>query len=179
MANNRSAVLGVAVLGSMVLCNQGDGLYLIADRTTADLERVQYLRSVGFENMTEAEQAEFLQMLKGAYGYTDLNRVGNAVRYVGDKLKAAGNAVYVNPKMDWVRGENPTTDQRDNYLADVRSIRSVLSVYPNTPNVPETMERLTTQKANKIEQILLDVDGLIDKMNKSYYYSGEIYGGEI
>lgn len=179
MANNKSAVLGVAVLGSMVLGNQGDGLFLITDRTTADLERVQYLRSVGFDNMTGDEKMEFLQMLKGAYGYTDLNRVGNAVRYVANKLKAAGNVVYVNPKADWVQGENPTTEQMDSYLADVRSIRAVLSVYPNTPNVPEAMDRLTTHKANNIEQILLDVDGLIDKMNKSYYYSGEIYGGEV
>ena len=159
--------------------NKSDVLDLITDRTEADLERAQYLRSVGFENMTETEKVDFFQMLKGAYGYTDLNRVGNAVLYVSNKLKAAGNAVCVNPKTDWEKGENITSDQMESYLADVRAIRSALSVYRNTPNAPETMYGLTTQKANNIEQILLDVDSLIDKMNKSYYYSGEIYSGDV
>ena len=41
------------------------------------------------------------------------------------------------------------------------------------------MEGLTHTEANDIEKILLDVDELITNMTAAYYYSGELYGGEV
>ena len=61
-------------------------LNLITDRTQADVDRVQYLASVGWENMTDAEKAEWSTPLKGAYNASDLNRVGAAVTYISNRL---------------------------------------------------------------------------------------------
>ena len=33
-------------------------------------------------------------------------------------------------------------------------------------------------KANDIERILLDLDKLLDKLTKSWYFSGDLYAGE-
>ena len=41
------------------------------------------------------------------------------------------------------------------------------------------MAGLNYVKANNIEQILLDLDALIDKLIKSWYFSGELYTGEV
>ena len=41
------------------------------------------------------------------------------------------------------------------------------------------MDSLTYIEANNIEQILLDVDALLTLISQGWYYSGEIYAGEI
>lgn len=41
------------------------------------------------------------------------------------------------------------------------------------------MEGLTYEEANDIERILLAVDDLITKMINSYFYSNEIFSGEV
>lgn len=156
--SNNAAILGVGVLGRMVLGSTGDGLYLVTNRTAEDV---------------------LLGNSKGVYGVEDLNRVGNAVLYVASRLKAAGNALKVDPKTDWVEEDIPTVEQMNHYLKQVRNIRSVLSVYRTTPYAPADMVNLTHGKANDIEKILLDVDQLITSMIAAYYYSGELYGGEV
>ena len=67
---------------------------------------------------------------------------------------------------------NPTLD-------DVRRIREALDMSPETPAVPETARKLTWDKANDIEQILLDVENTISRLKLSWFYSGEIYCGEV
>lgn len=58
---------------------------LITDRTQADVTRLLELRAIGYADMTAAEKAEYAAS-KGAYNYTDLNRVGNAMTYVKNLL---------------------------------------------------------------------------------------------
>lgn len=125
-----------------------------------------------------AEDAQ-LGTKKGKYGATDLNRVGEAIIHVSDRLKAAGNAIEVSPKTDWTREDIPTPDQRLHYLEQIQKVRDVLTVYQTTPAVPADMEDLTHTEANDIEKILFDVDELITNMIAAYYYSGELYGGEV
>ena len=133
-------------------------LYLITDRTAEDAQ---------------------LGTKKGTYGATDLNRVGEAIIHVADRLKAAGNDIEVSPKIDWTREDIPTPDQMVHYLEQIQKVRDVLEVYQTTPTVPADMEGLTHGEANDLEKILLDVDELITKMIAAYYYSGELYGGEV
>lgn len=158
MPKNNTAILGLAVLGTMVLGNDGTGLDLVTDRTAEDVR-------LGNE--------------KGAYGAVDLNRVGEAIIQVVDRLKAAGNDIKVSPKTDWTREDIPTPDQMVHYLEQIQKVRDVLAVYQTTPAVPADMEKLTHTEANDIEKILVDVDQLITNMIAAYYYSGEIYGGEV
>ena len=179
MSNYIGSILGQAIIGKMVLGGkETDALDLITDRSQSDLENLIRLVSSGWENMTETEREEFLLSSKGAYNVSDLNRVGNAVDVIARKLKDAGNVLSVNPKTDWTTDDIPSTEQMEEYLDNIREIRGVLAVLYSTPAVPSRMRKLTLQKANDIEQILVDVNGLINKMQKSYYYSGELYGGE-
>lgn len=133
-------------------------LELITDRTTEDVR-------LGSE--------------RGVYGAVDLNRVGEAITYIADRLKAAGNDIMVSPKTDWVREDIPTPAQMVHYLEQIQKVRDVLAVYQTTPTVPADMVDLTHTEANDIEKILVDVDQLITNMIAAYYYSGELYGGEV
>lgn len=154
-------------------------LNLITDRTQADVDRVRQLAQKGLGNMTADEKTEWLNGLKGAYNASDLNRVGAAVAYVAGRLKGYGYAVSVSPRQDWQVSDIPTPESMTAYLADVAALRAALTVAADTPEVPEDMERLTWQEANNIEQILLDVDELLTRMAAAWFYSGDLYAGEV
>lgn len=72
--------------------------YLITDRAEADVERVQYLRSLwgpapGQWRGTTGELVEWEAGLKGAYNAKDLNRVTLAASYLLTKLGELGYAI--------------------------------------------------------------------------------------
>lgn len=154
-------------------------LKLITDRTQADVDRVSSLAQKGYAAMTDDEKTEWNAGLKGAYNATDLNRVGSAVNYVAGRLNTQGYSVTVAPKIDWTVTDIPEPAQLTAYLADVATIRAALAVYADTPEAPADMEKLTYAEANDIERILLDVDALITNMMAAWYYTGELYSGEV
>lgn len=155
-------------------------LNLITDRTQADVERVAYLTGkVSAGTATAAELAEWQSDLKGAYNASDLNRVGAAVAYVAGRLTGYGYVVSVSPRQDWQVADIPSQESMTAYLADVAALRAALTVAAGTPEVPEDMERLTWKEANDIEKILVDVDELLTRMAAAWFYSGELYAGEV
>lgn len=155
------------------------GLHLITDRTEEDVNRVKAMLQKGWANLTEAEQAEWNAGMKGAYNYTDLNRVEMAVNYLRDYLAQYGYVAGIGPLRTWTEKDVPTVGDMQRYLDNVRILRSVLTVFPSTPQVPESVENFTFTKANQLEQILQDVESLVKNMVAAFIQAGEIYGGEM
>lgn len=113
------------------------------------------------------------------YNATDLNRVGAAVEYVAGRFQALGYNFFVSVKKDWSESDTPTASQMEVYRQNIVTLRRQIAVMQSTPETPETMRFLDYIKANDIERILLDLDTLLDKLTKSWYFSGEIYAGEV
>ena len=142
------------------------GLHLITDRTKADVI-----------NGTE----------KGSYTASDLNRVGAAMNYVADRLKAQGYDPHISPKTDWKDGDWVTPAAQAVYLGDLAELRKQFALYETTPEVPPRIlatainsnDGLTYTWANDIEQILMDIDVLLTNIAAGWLYSGEIYSGEV
>lgn len=154
---------------------------LITDRAAADVSRWRELRDKGWQNMTEAERNEWLSPMKGAYNAADLNRVGAALNYVRDRLAEYGY-LYENAftaRVDWREEEIPTQADLTKYLSYVSVIRAAFARLPTTPLVPTNAARLSYRAANDIEQILIDVDMLLTNMVSAWYFSGELYCGEL
>lgn len=154
-------------------------LHLITDRTAGDVARWEYLHSLRWEQMTDTERAEWLTDLRGAYNATDLNRVASAAEYIAGRFTDAGYIVTIHPKKDWAAQAIPNTEDMAKYLADIETLRTIAAVLDTTPKTPPDMDKLTWQEANNIEQILLDVNLILDLMAASWWYSGEIYSGEV
>ena len=152
---------------------------LITDRTQADVDRYTELKDKLWDGMTEVEKAEWKTALKGAYNYTDLNRVEGAVEYVAGRLTEAGYVVAPVVKKNWTRTDKPTLADLKRYIKNIADIRAALATFETTPEAPTTGKRLNFQMANAMEQILTDVDDLVSKMISAYFYSGELYSGEI
>jgi hypothetical protein len=117
--------------------------------------------------------------MKGAYNSTDLNRVQEATAYLNERLAECGYVAEYVPLKTWTVGDAPSREEMEAYLQNVREIRDAFVVLGSTPAAPTTLTRFNYAKANDIEQILIDIDGLVTKMIASYSYSGECFGGEI
>ena len=124
---------------------------------------------------------------KGTYKASDLNRVGAAMNYVADRLRAAGYDPHISPKTDWKDGEWVDPEAQAVYLGDLAELRKQFTMLESTPEVPprilatgiRTNDGLTYVWANNIEQILVDIDALLTNIAAGWLYSGEIYSGEV
>ena len=116
---------------------------------------------------------------KGFYNATDLNLVGAAVEYVAGRFQALGYVCPVSVKKDWSESESTTASLMETYRQNIATLRRQIAVMQSTPETPETIRQLDYIRANNIEQILLDLDALINKLIKSWYFSGELYAGEV
>ena len=142
------------------------GLHLVTDRTQADVD---------------AGNA------KGTYNASDLNRVGAAMNYVADRLRAAGYDPHISPKTDWKDEDWMDPAAQAVYLGDLAELRKQFTMLQSTPEVPPRIlatainsgDGLTYGWANDIERILEDVDALITNIIAGWYYSGELYAGEV
>lgn len=153
---------------------------VITGRTEEDVQRVTQLNARGWEKLTDAERQEWLRtVVHGAYNMDDLNRVGYAVTDLADRIRAAGYAISVAPRRNWALEDIPQPAQMEQYLHDVAAVRMAVFTPPGTPDVPTDMELLTFSEANDIEQILVDVDAVLNLMPLAYFYSGEVYAGEV
>ena len=152
---------------------------LITDRTQADVDRYTELKMKRLSGMTADEKAEWETHLKGAYNYTDMNRVESAVEYVANRLTEAGYIIIPVVKKNWAKTDKPTLADFIRYMKNISDIRSALATYETTPDAPTTERKLSFQTANDIEKILMDVDDLISKMMSAYFYSGDLYSGEV
>lgn len=155
-------------------------MQLITDRVQADVNRVDQLAArISAGTATAAEQTEWASDLKGAYNASDLNRVGAAVVYVAGRLNGYGYYVSVSPKQDWTANDIPTAGQMATYIQDVATLRGAIAVMASTPPTPDSASGLTWREANDIERILLDVDELLTRMAAAWFYSGDLYAGEV
>lgn len=152
---------------------------LITDRTAADVNRVRALADKGYDAWTAAELAWWRSDPKGGYNASDFNRVGSAVDYVAKRLRSCGISVSVAPRMDWANGDKPNRDEMAAYLADIAALRAALPLRDVTPPAPGDMLGLTWEEANAIEAILLAVDDAITRMSQAWFFSGDLYAGEV
>ena len=124
---------------------------------------------------------------KGTYTVEDLNRVGAAMNYVADRLRAAGYDPHISPKTDWKEAEWVDPAAQAVYLGDLADLRGQFAMMKSTPEMPprilatgiNTNDGLTHTWANNIEKILEDIERLLTNASQAWFYSGDIYSGEV
>lgn len=155
-------------------------LNLITDRTETDVQRWRELDNKGWAAMSSAERSEWMGEMKGRYTHTDMNRVEAAVEIIAELMKKYGFLDSLpTVKTTWNLWSVPTVTDMRRYLENVRLLRSAVTGYPTTPNVPDIDKPFNYKVANDIEKILEDLYDLMMKIPNSWYYSGEIYSGEV
>ena len=115
---------------------------------------------------------------KGTYNASDLNRVGAAMNYVADRLRAAGYDPHISPKTGWKEADWVEPAAQAVYLGDLAELRKQFTMMASTPQVPADMEAMTYSDANDIEKILEDIDLLLTNAAQAWFYSGDLFSGE-
>lgn len=130
---------------------------------------------------------------KGSYDWRDLNRVTEAMEYLDNMLTGMGYLTGFTPvevphrdgTMDtrWREDDESMTASRlEAYRQNVVRLRNALTLFPATPAVPERMtatsigagDGLTYGGANRIEQILVDLDSILAAMQVAQLRSGQV-----
>lgn len=154
---------------------------LITDRTLADVEAVKKLaEAIKQGTATEEQVQQYLNVQqKGAYTYTDLNRVEDAVLYVAERLLEYGYLTKLPTTRAWTVADKPNVEDFDRCLDNVAALRNTIAVWGHTPDVPSSMDGFDVSKANALEQILVDVDQILNYMKDSWFYLGDLYLAEV
>jgi hypothetical protein len=126
--------------------------------------------------MTAEELAIFNSPHKGAYSYTDYNRVGEAMTELQGLLSGIGITVTITARTDWAATDNITATDRAAYLADLNTIKDA---FYGTTELPEAWDKITLEDANNVEKMLLEIEWNIYCMLASVIYAGEAVSGEF
>lgn len=126
-------------------------LSLITDRTYAHVELLKKLNKMPYKSMTLDEQNSWMsgEAAKGAYNYTDLNRVESAVAEI-----AARMGLNLTTKTDWTLADIPDQTDMSRYLGNVVAIRDACPGDTEFPTLPDNMSGLDYRGANNIEKVL-------------------------
>ena len=159
----------------------GTVVRLITDRAQADLDRVRsILERLNAGTASAADLAAINSPTqRGAYNYTDLNRVGAAVELLTASLRSQGFAPSTSPKTDWTEADIPTETPMEIYRQNVAAIFGARLVQEPYITLPASMAGLTLDGANSIEWALVCVDAVTPVARKSDLYSGEAFAGEF
>ena len=152
---------------------------LITDRTEEDIQYAQQLNTLNLASMSSAQLTEYLAGLKGTYNAVDLNRVETAVEYLVEKLKNFEIFLTVDTKTSWNPIEWMTPSEATRYLDNISTLRSCFAIPSDMPEVPYDLENLTIIEANNIEKILVMVNDIMLGIARAWFYSGDIYSGEV
>ena len=109
------------------------------------------------------------------------------MNYVADRLKAPGYGPHISPKTDWKDDDWVDPAAQAVYLGDLAELRKQFTMLESTPRVPPRIsattinsgDGLTYDWANDIEQILMDIDDTLTRLQTSMFYSAELYSGEV
>ncbi|MBO5969323.1 MAG: hypothetical protein J6S14_12585 [Clostridia bacterium] len=112
-------------------------------------------KGVMLENgVTRHEYVPYTEILateatKGAYNYSDLNRVERAVAEMSDIL-----GLGLLTKTDWGMWDIPTESEMERYLNNIAVLKEQIADDGSLPNLPTSMNNLTYTVANNIELVL-------------------------
>ena len=115
------------------------------------------------------------------YDWRDMNRVAEAMEYVAARLRSCGWNIEVKPRR-FTRVDFPTAAVFEHYLKQLHKLHETLTLFLTTPAVPgvgRAKPHMTVQEANDIEKILLDIEDMVRRTEAAYYYSGDVFAGEV
>lgn len=135
---------------------------LISNRTEAN---VNYA-------ITHQSSEDFL---RGAYNYTDLNRIEEWCEYIETELNNAGYRVEITTKTDWTDEDFPTQAELERIRSNVALLKQR---YYSHSNVPIDVIKMTFKKANELEKVLDEIYHSIWGMGNYYIYSGVCNSGQ-
>ena len=134
---------------------------------TAKFSRVMLERGEERHEYAPFTEVVATDATKGAYNYSDLNRVERAVKELSEEI-----GLTLVTKTDWTVWDVPRVSDMIRYVENVRAIRNAIG---SSIALPENGDRFTYSDANNIELILLNASESISASVRC----GEVFCGDM
>lgn len=153
---------------------------LIFDRTQADVNQVKSLtKKLLAGTATGAEEQEWLSaMMKGAWNYTDFNRIEEWTEYLSERLRSQGYSITVLVKTDWAKEDFPTRPEVDRIRANVAALQESFYSLPDWREIVYN-NTMDFNQANALEWDLQTIYNWLMRMVAAFVYCGELHAGEV
>jgi len=146
---------------------------LIIDRAIEDYQHFQDLRQAMIKNTaTPEERQEWLQEMRGRYGFQTINRVGEEMIRITEPLP-----ILPRPKTDFTYrdfADEYAQAHFDHYLAELQLTRDVFQsvvIGVTLPELPTSLNNLTLEEANDIERMLWIIWDIYEHHGITYFNS--------
>lgn len=128
--------------------------------------------TIGTERHTYIPYTEILSndTTKGAYNYSDLNRVERSVSELSELY-----GLNLETKTDWGMWDVLTTSDAMRFMTNIRKIRQAAWNRSGIVATPDSMSGLNFNDANNIERIILAAHEHTDRVHRV----GELFSGEV
>lgn len=128
--------------------------------------------TVGTERIPYVPYTEILSnnTTKGAYNYSDLNRVERAVAELSELY-----GLNLETKTDWGMWDVPTAADAIRFITNIKRVRKAAWNRSGIAAAPDSMGGMNFSDANNIERILLAAHEHTDRV----YRTGELFSGEV
>lgn len=162
---------------------------MIYDRTILDVSNAKKIISK-FQSLADwssITEAEINTLERGTYTRISLNRVEEKVAELCRSFRDIGYSfIDTETTTDWDNTKYFNKSQHKRFFSNIAYLYNLFPLPSDTPNPPYFSSsgeyvygNITYALANDAEKILVDIEKLIDLLKKSWYYSGEIYSGEV
>ena len=149
---------------------------MIFNRTEKDVSEAKRIIQQKVQKFIALNEKEIETLEKGCVTISTLNRIENAQRVLKDALVALGNSIEVETKY-WFETDIFTDNDFGRLLINLDKLKSVLPPNKETPKTPSVSFDYLTM--NNIEKTIYDLQTLEENTRKSFFYSGELFCGEV
>lgn len=153
----------------------------VTERTEFDVEAAKSLKeriyTVGWVNLTAAEQMEFLGDMIGTLNHITLNRIECNTCFLEELIRSLGFAVQkLAYKKDWSRESLPVRNDLQRLVDNIAALCD--SFYAMATSLPENMEIPDIAKMNAVEEVLVELKAAADLIIQSWKYCGTFSCGQ-
>lgn len=154
---------------------------LVYDRVVEDVSRVEAFISATYAGLSSVDKIEWDSIRsKGAWNYTDVNRINTWIEYLYAKLQEVGYLV-----LDIDVAQLEYSEHSEFFFEDLEVLRNNVQSFYNKWVKPDEWSSITHEdyltelSANILEKNLNLLNELYEAMLNGYVYSNELYSGEV
>ena len=114
--------------------------------------------------------------VRGAYNASDLNRVQETAEDTVERINTKhGITVELETLPVWTGSDLPDTDSMGKYIRNLTKIRDAMA---EEDTIPSSMAKLNYTGANRIEQMLIDANERMDRIEAAFAICGDAVCGD-
>ena len=146
----------------------------IFDRTSDDVLKVQTYDTIGFKYLSNEQKIEWMNGLKGALNFKDLNRIENNMEFFANLYEIEN----MNFKTNWSYADIPSRLDFQRIVDNLKVLVNRGKVLKTTPKIPD-LPLNSYQKINDLEKILYDLYWVYENGSLAFARNDEKFKSEL